>query len=83
MAISRAQMSKQISKGKRKKPVKKMRKKRRVSYKVSYKHYAKSRKRKKNLKSAFIGTMHTMPWNKDGMTLRTLEKRQMLLNVFQ
>ena len=44
MAINRAQMSKQISKGKRKKPVKKMKKKRRVSYKVSYKHYAKPRK---------------------------------------
>ena len=49
MVISRAQMPKQISKGKRKKPIKKMRKKRRTSYKISYKHYhyAKPSKRKK------------------------------------
>ena len=61
MVISRAQMSKQISKGKRKKPIGKMRKKRKTAYKVSYKHYAKPRKRKKNLESVFIGMMHMMP----------------------
>ena len=45
MAISRSQMSKQVSKGKKRKSSK-MRKKRKTAYKISYKHYAKSTKRK-------------------------------------
>ena len=70
MVISRASMPKQISKGRKKKTTGKMRKKRKTAYKISYKHYAKSRKRKKNLESVFTGSMLMMPLIQGGMSMK-------------